>query len=81
MDLAASGPNSLLAECSDEVCSTILNARAPSTWVQYENRWQLFSAWCSDRAQDPVHCSVPEILEFLQSLLDGDQLAMAIQLL
>ena len=70
MDLATAGPNPLLAECSDEGCNIILNARAPSTRVQYENKWQLFSAWCSDRSEDPVHCSVPEILEFLQSLLD-----------
>ena len=71
MGLAAAGPNPLLTECSDDVCNTILNARAPSTRAQYENRWQLFTAWCSDRAEDPVHCSVPTILEFLQSLLDG----------
>ena len=71
MGLAAAGPNPLLTECSDDVCNTILNARAPSTRAQYENRWQLFTAWCSDRAEDPVHCSVPMILEFLQSLLDG----------
>jgi hypothetical protein len=71
MGLAAAGPNPLLTECSDDVCNTILNARAPSTRAQYENRWQLFTAWCSDRAEDPVHCSVPKILEFFQSLLDG----------
>ena len=71
MGLAAAGPNPLLTECSDDVCNTILNARVPSTRAQYENRWQLFTAWCSDRAEDPVHCSVPMILEFLQSLLDG----------
>ncbi|XP_073671778.1 uncharacterized protein [Paramisgurnus dabryanus] len=69
--LVTAGPDPLLTECSDGVCNTILNARAPSTRAQYENRWQLFTTWCSDRDVDPVHCSVPKILEFLQSLLDG----------
>ncbi|XP_041802371.1 uncharacterized protein LOC121613147, partial [Chelmon rostratus] len=53
------------------VRNTVLNARAPSTRAQYENRWRLFSGWCSGRHEDPVHCSVPIILEFLQSLLDS----------
>ena len=34
MGLAAAGPNPLLTECSDDVCNTILNARAPSTRAQ-----------------------------------------------
>uniref|UniRef100_A0A8C5FW49 Core-binding (CB) domain-containing protein n=1 Tax=Gadus morhua TaxID=8049 RepID=A0A8C5FW49_GADMO len=69
--VACSYGSGLCRECSDDVCNTILNARAPSTRAQYENRWQLFTAWCSDRAEDPVHCSAPKILEFLQSLVDG----------
>ena len=71
MGLVVVGPNPLLTECSEDVCNTVLNARAPYTRAQYENRWQLFTAWCSDRAEDPVRCSVPMILEFLQSLLAG----------
>ena len=53
----------------DSVQHTILNARAPSTRLQYDNRWKLFSSWCGDRSEDPVHCSLPTSLEFLQSLL------------
>lgn len=49
---------------------TILSARASSTRLQYDNRWKLFSTWCQSRGDDPVHCPVPTILEFLQSLLD-----------
>lgn len=37
--------------------------------MQYNNRWKLFSSWCKGRSEDPVHCSLPTILEFLQSLL------------
>ncbi len=68
--LAAGGPEPLLNSCAEPVRRTILNARAPSTRLQYENRWKLFSAWCIDRDEDPVHCSVPTVLDFLQSLLD-----------
>ncbi len=69
--LATAGSNMPLTGCSDAVRNTILNARAPSTRAQYENRWQLFTKWCSDKGEDPVHCSVPRILDFLQSLLDS----------
>ena len=63
--LATARPDPLLTECPDTVQHTILNARAPSTRMQYESRWQLFSVWCSDGGEDPVHCTVPKILEFL----------------
>ena len=48
-----------------------MSARAPSTRLQYANRWKLFSNWCAARAVDPVHCAVTTVLEFLQSLLDS----------
>lgn len=54
----------------DIVRRTILNAKAPSTRLLYENRWELFSHWCAAWSEDPGHCGVPIILEFLQSLLD-----------
>ena len=54
---------------SSPVRHTVLNARAPSTRLQYDNRWKLFVRWCRDRSEDPVRCSVPMILEFLQHLL------------
>ncbi|XP_016516896.1 uncharacterized protein LOC107833105 [Poecilia formosa] len=56
---------------SGPVRHTILSARAFSTRQQYDNRWRLFSRWCSAHNTDPVTCPVPTILEFLQSLLDG----------
>ncbi|XP_037549573.1 usherin [Nematolebias whitei] len=58
-----------LTGVSSPVRRTILGARAPSTRQQYENRWRLFSQWCSDHNKDPVSCTIPTILEFLQSLL------------
>ncbi len=70
MGLATAGPNPLLTNCSEAVCNTVLNARAPSTRVQYENRCRLFSVWCSYRGEDPIHCSIPKIPDYLQSLLD-----------
>lgn len=68
--LATGGPELQLIGFSDPVRQTILNARASSTRQLYNNRWKLFSQWCAGRSEDPVSCSVPIILEFLQSLLD-----------
>ena len=68
--LAVGRPDPLLGSCTDAVQHTILNARASSTRLQYANRWKLFSSWCGGRGEDPVHCSVPLVLEFLQSLVD-----------
>ncbi len=70
MRLPAGGPELLLSSCADPVRHTILNARASSTRLQYDNRWKLFSDWCKGRSENPEHCSVPTILEFLQFLLD-----------
>ncbi|GLD66036.1 uncharacterized protein AKAME5_001746600 [Lates japonicus] len=52
--LAPGGSKSLLSGCMDAVRQTILTARAPSTRLQYENRWKLFSHWCaaSRRSED-----------------------------
>ena len=71
LDLATAGPDPLLRFCTATVRNTILNARAPSTRAQYENRWKLFSDWCNRNAADPVRCPVATVLEFLQSLLDS----------
>ena len=71
LGLATAGPNPLLRDCTAAVRGTVLSARAPSTRLQYENRWKLFSNWCAARAVDPVHCTVATVLEFLQFLLDS----------
>lgn len=68
--VAVGRPELQLTELSGSVRQTILSARASSTRRQYENRWRLFSRWCSGHDEDPVSCSVPTILNFLQSLLD-----------
>ncbi|XP_077371178.1 uncharacterized protein LOC144014787 [Festucalex cinctus] len=70
MCLATEGPQPLLTGCTESVTRTILNARAPSTRQQYANKWKLFVTWCGERGVDPVSCSIPTILVFLQSLLD-----------
>ena len=71
LGLATAGPDPLLRDCTAAVRGTVLSARAPSTRLQYENRWKLFSNWCAARAVDPVHCTVATVLEFLQFLLDS----------
>ncbi|KAK2866765.1 hypothetical protein Q7C36_002821, partial [Tachysurus vachellii] len=49
------------------VTETLLNARAPSTRRLYALKWRLFRLWCDEHSQDPVHCPVGTVLEFLQS--------------
>ena len=41
LGLATAGPNQLLRDCTAAVRGTVLSARAPSTRLQYENRWKL----------------------------------------
>lgn len=66
---ATEKPEQQLTRFSDSVRYTILSARAPFT-CKYENRWHLFSQWCSAPNEDPVSCVIPTILDFLQSFLD-----------
>ena len=49
---------------------TLLNARAPSTRALYDNRWRLFCNWCEAQQTDPIRCSVPRLLQYLQTLFD-----------
>ena len=49
---------------------TINSSRAPSTNALYANRWKIFTEWCQARGQEPAHCPLPAVLQFLQSLLD-----------
>ena len=69
MRLAAQGPEQLLSSGADPVRDTILDARVPSTRLQYDSRWKLFSNCCIGQSEGPVRCSVPTFLEFLLSLL------------
>lgn len=59
----------LLSSGAELVRQTILNARALYTQLQY-NRWKLCVKCCNDHGEDPVLCSVPMVVVFLQSLLD-----------
>ena len=68
-------PQPLPQRLSEAVLETISNARAPSTWANYQQRWRLFSLWCNDRGLDPKTCPVGMVLHFLQSLLDTRRVA------
>ncbi len=56
---------------SEPVVHTLQSARAPSTRTLYSYRWRVFSSWCTSRHFDPMTCSIPDILEFLQEHLDS----------
>ncbi|KAI2659616.1 enzymatic polyprotein [Labeo rohita] len=69
LDLASA--QSVSHELEEAVAKTINNAKAPSTWENYSNRWRVFSKWCQDRNLNPADCGLESILCFLQSLLDS----------
>ena len=48
----------------------LLNARAPSTRALYANRWRLFCNWCESQHVDPITCSVPILLHYVNTLMD-----------
>ncbi|XP_073668878.1 uncharacterized protein [Paramisgurnus dabryanus] len=52
------------------VIATIQNARAVSTRSLYGCKWQVFEGWCNEHDLISYQCSVPEILRFLQNLMD-----------
>ncbi|KAK7905159.1 hypothetical protein WMY93_017766 [Mugilogobius chulae] len=70
LGLAVTGPGIGVSDFNGDVGHTISNARAPSTRLQYANRWRLFSEWCHEKGQDPSCCPVSFILSFLQELLN-----------
>lgn len=53
------------------VVQTLEGARAPSTRALYRHRWNSFVKWCEHREVDPLTCMAPEILQFLQDLLEA----------
>lgn len=67
----ATGGNQSVMDCSEGVRHTVLNARAQSTRTMYENRWKLFTTWCTTHSLNPLECPVVTILDFLQHLLDN----------
>ena len=56
---------------SPRVQETLIAARAPTTRVQYDNKWKLFTQWCGERGECPQTCSLSVILSFLQFLLEA----------
>ena len=56
---------------SEEVISTMLQARASSTLAGYNSKWNIFVRWCHSRKLDPHHSSVTNICSFLQEKLQG----------
>lgn len=53
------------------VVQTMQGARAPSTRALYAHRWNAFVRWCEQHDADPLLCLAPEILQFLQDLLEA----------
>ncbi|XP_063050161.1 uncharacterized protein LOC134444913 [Engraulis encrasicolus] len=52
------------------VIETIQGARASSTQNLYSCKWRVFEAWCSQKEIISFQCSVVQLLNFLQDLLD-----------
>lgn len=56
---------------SGSVVRTLQSARAPSTRAAYSYRWELFVSWCKANQFDALSCSAPEVLRYLQELLES----------
>ena len=50
-----------------------MGSRAASTSRLYTLKWAIFERWCTEAGVDPLTCSIVPILNFLQSLLDGQR--------
>ncbi len=62
--------NPVILECSQGVEHTLLNAWAPSTRRAYAGKWKAFSQWCEEKEIVPHDCTLRDLLDFLQSLLE-----------
>ncbi len=62
--------NPVILECSQGVEHTLLNARAPSTWRAYAGKRKAFSQWFEEKEIVPHDCTLRDLLDFLQSLLE-----------
>lgn len=64
-----------LLECGlpTRVIETIQCIRVQSTQSLYDSKWHVFQERCEAKDTIPFQCSVPDVLCFLQDLLDGDK--------
>ncbi len=62
--------NPIILECSQGVEHTLLNVRAPSTRRAYARKWKAFSQWREKKEIVPHDCTLRDLLDFLQSLLE-----------
>ncbi len=62
--------NPIILECSQGVEHTLLNVRAPSTRRAYAGKWKAFSQWREKKIIVPHDCTLRDLLDFLQSLLE-----------
>ena len=56
---------------SQEVVRIIQGARAYSIRACYSAMWAAFQKWCTERGCDPISCSLPRVLSFLPTLMEG----------
>jgi hypothetical protein len=56
---------------SQDAAETCVASRSTSTHKNYESGWSNFSTWCRGQNIDPNESSVPDIVEYLQSLLNA----------
>jgi hypothetical protein len=59
----------LEAGFSATVTDTALSAKRTSTRTVYDSCWSMFLTWCKEKELDPLLCSEPNVLDFLQFLV------------
>lgn len=63
-------PEGLFGEVTPEVVYTSQVARALSTTAPYSAKWSAFQCRCMGRGRDCTSCHLPQVLIFLQLLMD-----------
>ena len=65
------GDQRIFVDLPEGVVNTIAQSRAPSTRRLYASKWSVFNKWCAEKSLNSQSCGVPQVLNFLQELLDA----------
>ena len=57
----------------------LLKARTDGTMAVTKSRWRAWYEWCKQYHVDPLHCTTPELCDFLASLFDSGKAVATIR--
>jgi len=62
-------------EISGDALRILGNSIRNNTRKSYKSAWSSYRSWCSERNEDPLRESIPNVLNYLSWLLNGRKLA------